>query len=103
MKELKTNITLKNYQELWALETAIRLVVSPVNGAPLWNENIEKAILKFQRKLSLLEEKQDETFSFSLNTEEKENFTYAFNESKGLIKRYMSSECNETFNKLFVK
>jgi hypothetical protein len=100
-QQLKTYVTLKNYQELGALETAIRLVVSPVNGVPLWNENIEKAILNFQRKLSLLEEKQDETFSFSLNTEEKENFTYAFNESKGLIKRYMSSECNETFNKLF--
>ena len=102
MKKLKTNIILKNYQELWALETAVRLVVSPKNGASLWNEHIEKAILKFQRKLSLLEEQENETIIFSLNTEEKELLTYAFNESKGLIKRYMSSECNETFNKLFV-
>lgn len=100
-QQLKTYVTLKDWQELWALEAAIRLVASPVNGSALWSYDIEKAILKFQRKLATLKEKSDESYSFRINTEEKENLTYAFNNTQNTINTFMSSQCSQVFNKLF--
>ena len=100
-RELNTKIKLKNFDELYALNAAIRFVSSPVNGSPLWSHNIQEALLKFQRKLTLLQEKENGTYCFIFNKEQKENLSFALNECKYSINTYMSSQCSEIYNKLF--
>ena len=101
--QLNTKITLENYDELFALQAAIRMVAAPQHGSPLYNYEIQEYLLKFQRKLDCLKEKENGSFTFMFNKEQKENLSFALDNSKQYIEYYMIPICSKVYNKLFKK